>query len=1359
MKSYIRRVAAQEEHAGNLEFDSHADTIVFGRNCVVLNYTGRVCNVSPFTDSYKSLDDVEIVTAATAWQSPVTGEVFILVFNEGLWMADHMENTLLNPNQLRHYGTTVQDNPYDATPLGIVSPEQDLAVPFQTKGTTILAETFSPSEEQLQTCRHIELSSPHPWNPQKVSFPSSSLSVEEEIDALRSNISSIESATDEEDADCHRLIFSLERIQRSLIAAGNTMHVEAERQISNVNQKEDAAQDVPERQTYQSSDRKTSVSPESIAERWGIGLKQAKQTLSKTTQNIVRSAIMPLMRRYRADRIFTPNRLKGNWHSDTVIATDKSKDGNTCAQIFTNDNYFAAIYPMDSKSKAGDALRVFCQEFGVPEHLTIDGSKEQTKKGTEFMKQIRKNNIDYHITEPERHNQNPAEGVIREIRRKWFRVMIRKRVPRKLWDYGYRWICEIQQRTHVRGHRIDGCVPLEEITGETIDISAYLDFGMYDYVWYRDNAGLGPQKLGRWLGVSHKIGSQMAYHILPLTCSPITRTSVQRITNLELTTTEVRTQADQFDAEIKRRLDEEDYAVDGDKPDPEAWADLIENDPDFAAEFQQAQDNQATSQEDSFTPEVLDDTYLRMELALPRDDEGPEFARVTKRLRDAEGRPIGTAHDNPILDTRIYEVEYQDGHTAAMSANAIAMNLFAQVDEDGHRHVLFDEIIAHRTNGKEVKQADAFITSRQGGKRRRMTTQGWEILVQWKDGSTTWVDLKDIKDSFPVELAEYAVQTKLSMEPAFAWWVPHVLRKRNRIIAKIKSKYWTRTHKFGIRVPKSVQEAKQLDEQNGDTLWWDAICKEMKNVLIAFEEYDGDVKDLVGYQKIDCHMIFDVKMGENFRRKARMVAGGHKTEAPASITYSSVVSRDSVRIALTIAALNDLKILSCDIQNAYLTAKPREKIYTIAGPEFGSDAGKTMIIVRALYGLKSSGAAFRAHLAEHLWGQGYRPTVTDPDVWLRAAVKPSGFEYYEYVLCYVDDVLAISHEPERTMNDIRKQFTLKNDKAEEPDGYLGAELAQMTTDNGTVCWTMGSTKYVKASVMNVEATLDKEGRRLPTKCFTPYSSQQYKPEEDTSPELKAEGVKMYQEYIGILRWAVELGRVDILLEVTQMSAHLACPRVGQLEQIYHIFGFLKDNPKLRLAFDPTHPNIDERRFKDYDWFDFYRDAKEAIPANAPKPRGKPMSMHCFVDADHASNKMNRRSMTGLLIFCNRAPITWYCKRQGTVETSTFGAEIVAMKTAVEIIEGLRYKLRMFGVELTGPTDIFCDNEAVFKNCSTPESTLKKKHHSISYHRNRQAVASRTVRMAKEDTKTNLSDLFTKVLDRVTRTFLLDRFTY
>ena len=127
-------------------------------------------------------------------------------------------------------------------------------------------------------------------------------------------------------------------------------------------------------------------------------------------------------------------------------------------------------------------------------------------------------------------------------------------------------------------------------------------------------------------------------------------------------------------------------------------------------------------------------------------------------------------------------------------------------------------------------------------------------------------------------------------------------------------------------------------------------------------------------------MVFDIKMGENFRRKARMVAGGHKIDTPAVLTYSSVVSRDSVRIALTIAALNDLKVLTCDIQNAYLRAKCREKIWTIAGPDFGSNQGKIMIVVRALYGLKSSGAAFRALLAETLHDLGYVSPKADPDV-------------------------------------------------------------------------------------------------------------------------------------------------------------------------------------------------------------------------------------------------------------------------------------------------------------------------------------------------------------------------------------------
>jgi hypothetical protein len=166
----------------------------------------------------------------------------------------------------------------------------------------------------------------------------------------------------------------------------------------------------------------------------------------------------------------------------------------------------------------------------------------------------------------------------------------------------------------------------------------------------------------------------------------------------------------------------------------------------------------------------------------------------------------------------------------------------------------------------------------------------------------------------------------------------------------------------------------------------------MSNNKLAFKFLNEDESVPVAYKRIRCHMIFDVKM--DFTHKARYVAGGHMTDPPSSITYSSVVSRDSVRIAFLLAALNNVDLLSTDIGNAYLNALPREKVYTMAGPEFGPELqGKSVLIVRALYGLISSGAAWRSHLANTLQSLGYVSCVADPDVWYCPAVKPDGFPY------------------------------------------------------------------------------------------------------------------------------------------------------------------------------------------------------------------------------------------------------------------------------------------------------------------------------------------------------------------------------
>jgi hypothetical protein len=234
-------------------------------------------------------------------------------------------------------------------------------------------------------------------------------------------------------------------------------------------------------------------------------------------------------------------------------------------------------------------------------------------------------------------------------------------------------------------------------------------------------------------------------------------------------------------------------------------------------------------------PDDLTDKYIGTELILGVGLGNERRGRVTKRAKGLYGEEIGRAHTNPLFDTREYVVEFTDGTEENYFANVIAENMFAQVDSEGRQYLLLAEITDHRRNGLAVKASDGFVITRNGNKVPKKTTAGWELLVAWKDGSTDWLKLKDIKDSYPVQVAEYAVTNNIAHEPAFNWWVHDVVRKRNRIISKVKSKYWKTTHKFGIRVPKSVEEALQIDEETNTDLWRKALAKEMSKVRVAWK--------------------------------------------------------------------------------------------------------------------------------------------------------------------------------------------------------------------------------------------------------------------------------------------------------------------------------------------------------------------------------------------------------------------------------------------------------------------------------------------------------------------------------------------
>ena len=150
-----------------------------------------------------------------------------------------------------------------------------------------------------------------------------------------------------------------------------------------------------------------------------------------------------------------------------------------------------------------------------------------------------------------------------------------------------------------------------------------------------------------------------------------------------------------------------------------------------------------------------------------------------------------------------------------------------------------------------------------------------------------------------------------------------------------------------------------------------------------------------------------------------------------------------------------------------------------------------------------------------------------------------------------------------------------------------------------------------------------------------------------------------------MRWMVELGRVDIAMEVSLLSSYFAYPREGHLETALHIMGYLKNKHNTRLVFDPTYPDVDKGDFPQYDWTEFYGNAKEIMPADMPKPLGQDIDLRMMVDSNHVGDKQIQQSRTGFLIFCNMALIDWISKKQPTIDTSVFGAEFVAMKHGTE----------------------------------------------------------------------------------------------
>jgi Reverse transcriptase (RNA-dependent DNA polymerase) len=278
--------------------------------------------------------------------------------------------------------------------------------------------------------------------------------------------------------------------------------------------------------------------------------------------------------------------------------------------------------------------------------------------------------------------------------------------------------------------------------------------------------------------------------------------------------------------------------------------------------------------------------------------------------------------------------------------------------------------------------------------------------------------------------------------------------------AKLKSFNTAPRYKYGYEIPRTYEQAKRLDQKNGNTLWGNTTAIELGQIdeYITFIDkgHRTKVKPPNGFKKIRVHLVFDVK--HDGRHKARLVADGHLTDITVDLVYSGVVSLRGFRLVLFLAELKDLQLWATDIGNAYLEAYATEKVYIIAGPKFGEREGQILVINKALYGLCSSGARWHDRFTDCIRGLGFFPCKAEPDIWMR---KNSSI--YEYVAVYVDD-LAIAMNPKEFTNILETKHTLKLKGTRPITFHLGMDFTR--DDDNTLC--IVPTKYIEKLIKNYE---------------------------------------------------------------------------------------------------------------------------------------------------------------------------------------------------------------------------------------------------------------------------------------------------
>ncbi len=784
-----------------------------------------------------------------------------------------------------------------------------------------------------------------------------------------------------------------------------------------------------------------------------ISTERIQQTLEKTTQFYRATPHTPFRKHYKSRFPAANVRRIDEWYAtDTFFSETPAADdgvpghgGCTMVQLYAGlKSEFLAVFPMSSETQVPETLEDFIRSVGAMRGLYSDNAKSELSNA---VKQIQRMYcIDDAQSEPHYQHQNYAERKIQDVKRMSNSIMDRVGCPAHYWLLAILFtvaLCNVLVNSN-------GEIPQAVVTGEVIDISPFLEFHFWEEVFVATDKG-GEEVLARWCFPAPNVGDQLTYYVLlNETKQLVPRSNVRHAKDPLFPNRRVRPAPISVPTPVP----------DGDKKpfEPSTRPVITSVQDDFGSE---------TVRLPKFSPdELIGLTFLR-----DTPDDQKVRAKVVRKVidRDAEN------HQNIKFLLSLGDDEMEE----IISYNELSdlIEEQHQAEERGEQEIFtFRDVLEHQgpLNPKDP----------------RYKGSAYNVKVLWEDGSETWEPLNLMIKNDPITLAKYAKDKGLLETPG--WKTLRRIARRAKFVqqminaSKRQQQHDAVRYKFGVRVPRNVKEALMLDRENGNTYWQEAMDAELDqlNEYNTFRSVGHNARTPDGYQCIPCRMVFDVK--QSLKRKARFVARGDRTMPPKESVYSGVATLRSLRIITLLAELNGLELTGGDVGNAYLEAYTTEKVCFTAGPEFGPLAGHTLIIVKALYGLRTSGARFHAKFADTLRALNFKPTRGDPDVWIRDVG-----DCYEYVCVYVDDLYTALKNPNEFFDALKSDpWNYKLKGVEEPRYHLGGDFFR--DKDGTFCY--GAQTYVKRLVHQYELTFGEK----PTDAFSPMDKDNH-PKLDKSP--------------------------------------------------------------------------------------------------------------------------------------------------------------------------------------------------------------------------------------------------------------------